>query len=74
MPNYDLVYLHTDGSVAAIITSLCDDDTKAKILAHAMRVNGASQMEVWKEETLIYTRPWRIEPEGTTVYSPGRYA
>lgn len=74
MPNYELVYLNTDRSVAAKINSLCDDDTKAKVLAHAMRVHGASQMEVWKDDTLIYTRPWRVEGDSHPVYSPGSYA
>lgn len=73
MPNYELVYLRTDKTVAAKINSLCDDDTKAKVLAHAMRVNGSSQMEVWKDDTLIYTRPWRTEMGDFPVYAPGSY-
>ncbi len=35
----------------------CDDDSRAKVLAHAMKTPSARKLEVWSGEALIYTRP-----------------
>ncbi len=37
MPNYEINYLHEDGSLALKFEAQCDDDTHAKVLAHAMK-------------------------------------
>jgi len=57
MPAYEITYRHEDGSLIAQIETLCASDKDAKILAHAMRMDGARQFEVWREETLVYARP-----------------
>jgi hypothetical protein len=54
---YEINYLKTDGSLAAKFSAQCNDDTQAKVLAHAMKMDGARQIEVWKGQTLIYSRP-----------------
>ena len=36
MPNYEINYLHHDGSLACKFEAQCEDDTHAKVLAHAM--------------------------------------
>jgi hypothetical protein len=57
MPAYEINYRHDDGSLTAKIETHCACDKEAKILAHAMRMNGARQIEVWREDVLIYARP-----------------
>ncbi|HUB85874.1 MAG TPA: hypothetical protein VL971_09285 [Rhizomicrobium sp.] len=57
MPEYEITYRHDDGSLTAKIETQCATDKEAKILAHAMRVDGARQFEVWQGDTLIYSRP-----------------
>jgi hypothetical protein len=57
MPAYEINYLHDDGSLAAKFAAQCSGDKEAKILAHAMKMAGAFQIEVWNGKALIYTRP-----------------
>ena len=57
MPEYEITYRHDDGSLTAKIETQCATDKEAKILAHAMKVQGARQFEVWQGDTLIYSRP-----------------
>lgn len=57
MPEYEITYRHNDGSLTAKIETQCATDKDAKILAHAMKVDGARQFEVWQGDTLIYARP-----------------
>lgn len=57
MPAYEITYRHDDGSLTAKIETHCASDKEAKILAHAMRMDGARQIEVWREDVLIYARP-----------------
>jgi hypothetical protein len=57
MPSYEINYLHDDGSLAAKFAAQCSGDKEAKILAHAMKMAGAFQIEVWNGKALIYTRP-----------------
>jgi hypothetical protein len=57
MPEYEITYRHDDGSLTAKIETQCATDKDAKILAHAMKVDGARQFEVWQGDTLIYSRP-----------------
>jgi hypothetical protein len=57
MPAYEIIYRHDDGSLTAKIETHCASDKDAKILAHAMKMDGAHQLEVRQGETLIYSRP-----------------
>ncbi|HWA29729.1 MAG TPA: hypothetical protein VG867_01465 [Rhizomicrobium sp.] len=57
MPAYEITYRYEDGSLIAQIETFCASDKEAKILAHAMRMDGARQFEVWREEMLVYARP-----------------
>lgn len=57
MPAYEINYRHGDGSLTAKIETHCASDKEAKILAHAMKMDGARQLEVWLGDTLIYARP-----------------
>ncbi|MBS0274323.1 MAG: hypothetical protein JSR55_07965 [Proteobacteria bacterium] len=57
MPAYAITYRHDDGSLTAKIETHCASDKEAKILAHAMKMQGARQLEVWQGDTLIYARP-----------------
>ncbi|HSM95050.1 MAG TPA: hypothetical protein VLT91_03335 [Rhizomicrobium sp.] len=57
MPAYEINYRHGDGSLTAKIETHCACDKDAKILAHAMKMDGVRQIEVWQGDTLIYARP-----------------
>ncbi|HVT25587.1 MAG TPA: hypothetical protein VHD95_13260 [Rhizomicrobium sp.] len=60
MPTYDICYLNIDGSLAAKLSALCTDDKQAKILAHAMKLSGTKQIEVWEGKALVYQRPEKV--------------
>ena len=57
MPAYEICYLDEDGVLTYKFSATCDDDQRAKILAHAMKTPRAKKLEVWAGEALIYTRP-----------------
>jgi hypothetical protein len=57
MPDYEICYLHEDGSLAGKFAAHCETDMQAKIFAHAMRLEKARGMEVWTDSRLIYRRP-----------------
>jgi hypothetical protein len=57
MPAYEICYLDEAGGLTYKFSANCDDDQRAKILAHAMKLPSAKKLEVWSGETLIYTRP-----------------
>jgi hypothetical protein len=57
MPAYEICYLDESGVLTYKFSATCDDDQRAKILAHAMKLPSAKKLEVWNGETLIYTRP-----------------
>ncbi|HEY5238609.1 MAG TPA: hypothetical protein VIJ62_09535 [Rhizomicrobium sp.] len=59
MTAYEICYLNNDGSLAAMLSAMCEDELRAKILAHAMKLSGTKQIEVWDGRTLIYARPER---------------
>ena len=61
MPNYEICYLKTDGSLAGKFAAQCDTETQAKIMAHAFRLESARRIEVWDGSELVYQRP--EEPE-----------
>jgi len=55
MPAYEICYLDEDGALTYKFSANCDDDQRAKILAHAMKL--PRTLEVWSGEALIYSRP-----------------
>jgi len=57
MPAYEICYLDETGALTYKFSATCDDDQRAKILAHAMKLPSAKKLEVWAGEALIYTRP-----------------
>ena len=57
MPAYEICYLDETGGLTYKFSANCDDDQRAKILAHAMKLPSAKKLEVWSGEALIYTRP-----------------
>ena len=57
MPAYEISYLDQDGSLTYKFSATCDNDQRAKILAHAMKLPSAKRLEVWSGDALIYTRP-----------------
>jgi len=59
MPSYDIRYLNDDGTLAAAVAAECVDETKAKVLAHALKSKGFKRIEVWDGADLIYERPQR---------------
>ncbi len=56
MPAYDIRYLDAAGSLAHTIRADCDDDRKARVLAHAMKLPRALRLEVWQDKALVYAR------------------
>ena len=64
MRDYEITYRHINGALTAKIETRCATDKEAKIFAHAMKVDGARQFEVWQGDTLIYARPQKgMEPQ-----------
>jgi hypothetical protein len=60
MPNYDILYLNADGTVAAKLNAHCASDREASILAHAMKARGFARIKVLSDEGsrhLVYQRP-----------------
>jgi hypothetical protein len=57
MPAYDICYLDGDGVLTYKFHADCDDDGRAKVLAHAMKLPGAKRIEVYSGDALIYARP-----------------
>jgi hypothetical protein len=57
MPAYEICYLDEGGALTYKFSATCDDDQRAKVLAHAMKTPSAKKLEVWSGEALIYTRP-----------------
>ena len=57
MPSYEICYLNSDGSLACTLAADCADDTRARVLAHAMKLSEYKRFEVWIGRTLVYERP-----------------
>lgn len=57
MPAYEICYLDDEGTLTYKFLANCEDDGRAKVLAHAMKPPSAKRLEVWSGEALIYTRP-----------------
>ena len=60
MPAYEICYLDDAGTVTYKFLAHCEDDGRAKVLAHAMKLPSAKRLEVWSGEALIYARPSHI--------------
>ena len=56
MPAYDIRYLDHDGALAHTFSAVCDDDGRARVLAHAMKLPSAERLEVWLDDMLVYAR------------------
>ena len=65
MPSYDICYLNEDGRLAFKFAAECRDETRAKILAHAMKQPEHKRIEVWAEARLVYARPSNGEIRST---------
>jgi hypothetical protein len=57
MPEYDICYLNQDGKLSYKFSATCDDDKRAKVLAHAMKRPECVRLEVWNDGSLVYKRP-----------------
>ncbi len=57
MPAYEICYLDENGILTYKFLANCEDDGRAKVLAHAMKLPSAKRLEVWSGEALIYARP-----------------
>ncbi|HEV2561984.1 MAG TPA: hypothetical protein VGT78_07565 [Rhizomicrobium sp.] len=57
MPNYEICYLKDDGSLSGKFSAQCLNEKQAKILAHAMKLQGSRRIEVWDGKALVYQRP-----------------
>ncbi|MBV9549619.1 MAG: hypothetical protein JO256_08120 [Alphaproteobacteria bacterium] len=56
MPAYNIRYLDGAGALAHAFCADCDDEGRARILAHAMKLPSAQRLEVWRDHTLVYAR------------------
>ena len=56
MPAYDIRYLDGEGSLAHAFSAMCDNEKRARILAHAMKLPSAERLEVWLDNALVYAR------------------
>jgi hypothetical protein len=63
MPAYEICYLDGDGVLTYKFLANCDNDSRAKVLAHAMKLPSCKRLEVWCGEDLIYTRPSSLARE-----------
>jgi hypothetical protein len=57
MPAYEIRYRDEDGTITYKFSADCDDDQRARILAHAMKLPSVKRLEVWSGAALIYSRP-----------------
>jgi hypothetical protein len=57
MPAYEIRYLDEGGDLTYKFSATCDNDQRAKILAHAMKLPSMKRLQVWSGEDLIYARP-----------------
>jgi hypothetical protein len=56
MPAYEIRYLDGQGCLAHAFSAMCDDATRARVLAHAMKLPSAGRLEVWLDAELVYAR------------------
>jgi hypothetical protein len=70
MPSYEICYLDDDDSLVFTFTAICADDTRAKVLAHAMKLNVHKKFEVWNGKTLVYGRPYDLSGDVPNLSPP----
>jgi len=46
MPAYEIRYRDQNGALTYAFSATCDDDQRARVLAHAMKTPSARQVEV----------------------------
>jgi hypothetical protein len=61
MPAYEICYLDGEGALTYKFSATCDDDGRAKVLAHAMKLPSVKRLEVWNGAQLVYTRPAALQ-------------
>lgn len=59
MPSYEIYYREQDGRLVEKLSVHCASPTQAKIMAHAMKVQPRTEIEVWQGDALVYERPQR---------------
>lgn len=57
MPVYEIRYRDSEDQLTHCFAAECDSDTKAKVVAHAMKASADRGLEVWRAGVLIYQRP-----------------
>ncbi len=57
MPQYEICYVDETGALLGAFFMACAGDTQARVLAHAMRLDGTRHFEVWDGARLVYERP-----------------
>lgn len=63
MPAYEIRYRDSENRPTHCFAAECDCDTKAKVVAHAMKAPADRGLEVWRAGVLIYQRPAYVRPE-----------
>src|SRR5262249_15271625 len=53
MPSYQICYFDDHGSLTCTLSAMCESETQAKVLAHAMKLSDYKTFEVWHERTLV---------------------
>src|SRR5579862_1547180 len=61
MPSFEICYFDDQGYLACSFSAVCDSETHAKVLAHAMKHSDYKTFEVWHERTLVYERPQHFD-------------
>lgn len=69
MSAYEIRYLNSHGDVTHSFSATCENDTKAKVIAHAMKSPGDSGLEVWLRDVLIYQRGAAVLPPRASAQS-----
>lgn len=69
MPAYEICYRDKDGALTYKFSADCDNDQRAKILAHAMKLPSVKALEIWSGQSLIYSRPGA--PDGAGILRAG---
>ncbi len=54
MPAYNIRYLDEAGLLAHAFSAICDNDARARILAHALKLPSCKSLEVWQDEVLVH--------------------
>ncbi|MGB8364021.1 MAG: hypothetical protein ACLQUZ_16130 [Rhizomicrobium sp.] len=60
MPSYEISYRDLDGNLVEKFSVSCATPMQAKIMAHAMKAQPFTMIEVWQGDCLVYERPERL--------------